>query len=868
MKNSRTCNLFTLLIFLFTFFSLCSLASATIPTYSSNSTNLTIAGSPVEHRMKWDVDTGLSGYIFSWYNGGNWTFSNISSNLESTTVQTKGTLGSNYVAGAFAPQSWGKNSNQWTNPGNVISSDNSRATEGTQNQAEDWYNFSFAVPTGSTINGVNMTFEYSSSVAGTSHSANFNVSNDGGTTYKPGCTMTTSATGDVNTTCGTFTSTWGFSWTTTQINDTAGNGLMIKGTKTDATSGNFRLDTLVVNVNYTGPGDTEANKTYTTYNDVYNNSFLEIIKNISVTVNVTAYSNTGSSGVNSNPDLWLEVYDGSNWIEIGNFSVTGTGNFTKSVAGNNIFSGWNTQTNRDIRIKGMYFDVNDEINYTDVWVSINSTGEFVNDSWTPFVNSTTSTITTVYANPTSDATIGTTGWNNPNNAFVYKTDSAVATTTNGGGTGQQESYYGYSLSIPGDATLLGIGVILNASASSGTGTNQIWVEISCDGGNTWSNSGRTTGDIPATYSNRTFGGNGDLWGLTCAVGASDIRVNVTNGATSTRTMRLDWVGVNVTYRNTTTYWDYGTWANVTKTVNLTKGALIKWCVYANDTSNDWNGTSCSDPFYYNTQEWGNLEVELIQPDVAKLNSVIENRTFFVNATVFCRGGPCGDVNGTLLYNLTYSYPNTAINTTIGEKPFFVNETPAYAMKACLNNPLIDGDFCNVTWVVNASGMVSTDWKIGVFFNSSYPTVQTNNTNNATISIITCTNDFNLGWSNIDFDLLNPSTNNQSAKGNANNLYNITLNYGSCNTDFYIDGSDFQNITYNSVIKVGNISWSNISSDINNGYFTLSTSKSLVKANIPESTNVTTWYWLNAPPVYTGIYNGTIYITGVNYGQAP
>jgi hypothetical protein len=42
------------------------------------------------------------------------------------------------------------------------------------------------------------------------------------------------------------------------------------------------------------------------------------------------------------------------------------------------------------------------------------------------------------------------------------------------------------------------------------------------------------------------------------------------------------------------------WSNVTKTVNSTTGATIAWCVYANDTSNNWNSTSCSSPFTYNT----------------------------------------------------------------------------------------------------------------------------------------------------------------------------------------------------------------------------------------------------------------------------
>jgi len=44
----------------------------------------------------------------------------------------------------------------------------------------------------------------------------------------------------------------------------------------------------------------------------------------------------------------------------------------------------------------------------------------------------------------------------------------------------------------------------------------------------------------------------------------------------------------------------GNWSNVTKIINSTVGCQIRWCVYANDTSGNWNGTSCETPFIYIT----------------------------------------------------------------------------------------------------------------------------------------------------------------------------------------------------------------------------------------------------------------------------
>ena len=42
------------------------------------------------------------------------------------------------------------------------------------------------------------------------------------------------------------------------------------------------------------------------------------------------------------------------------------------------------------------------------------------------------------------------------------------------------------------------------------------------------------------------------------------------------------------------------WTNVTKVVNSTVGATIRWCVYVNDSAGNMNSTSCANPFSYVT----------------------------------------------------------------------------------------------------------------------------------------------------------------------------------------------------------------------------------------------------------------------------
>ena len=313
---------------------------------------------------------------------------------------------------------------------------------------------------------------------------------------------------------------------------------------------------------------------------------------------------------------------------------------------------------------------------------------------------------------------------------------------------------------------------------------------------------------------------------------------------------------------------YTIWCNVTNPTNYISSDN-KVRVRLNSTIDNDQATLKEEYVqFYVSYTVGYLEVELVQPDPALISNVVQNSTFLINATVFCRAGPCGYVNGTLMYNLTSPYPDTPINTSVGDRPFFVNETPALAMKSCPNNPLNEGDFCNLTWIINATGDINTGWKLGVYFNSSYPEVQPNATLNATVSITSCTIDFTLQWSSISFGELIPNTYNNSAPGNSNNLYNITVNPGSCNLDLYIRGTDLVNTTLNSIIKVGNISWSNISSNINDGFSRLTETNSPIRLNVLPGTNVTTWYWLDVPPVYSGYYNGTIYIVGVLHGEAP
>jgi len=323
---------------------------------------------------------------------------------------------------------------------------------------------------------------------------------------------------------------------------------------------------------------------------------------------------------------------------------------------------------------------------------------------------------------------------------------------------------------------------------------------------------------------------------------------------------LEWVSTDCDFGNvladTPTKW----WCNKTSTPMNFNSSDRRVRIRINTTADSDVGLLKEDYVqYFIGYEASYLEVNLTRPDPSFTTNVIQNFTFPINATVVCRDGPCGEVTGIARYNLSSPNPDTSVNTTSGDKPFYVQEVPAEALKSC--GIMYKDQLCKLNWTINATGDTNTFWKIGVLFNSSYPEVQENHTDNSTVSITPCTEDFSLSWSSIRFGLLNPGAEKEPAPENDNNGYNITVNSGSCNLDFYIKGTELENKTLNSIIEVGNITWSNTSNSYASS-FNLTKTDEVIKLNMPQNTNVTTWYWINVPFVYTGYYNGTITITSV------
>jgi hypothetical protein len=267
--------------------------------------------------------------------------------------------------------------------------------------------------------------------------------------------------------------------------------------------------------------------------------------------------------------------------------------------------------------------------------------------------------------------------------------------------------------------------------------------------------------------------------------------------------------------------------------------------YATVTQNHTNNATIQIP-------GGNLEVNLDYPPIATTN-VDQNSTFTVNATVNCTIASCGNVYGTVRYNASSANPDTNINSTVGATPFY--NTSGAILQSC--GSMSQGQSCQLNWTINATGNFITGYKIGVLFNTSY---NQNHTDNATINIIECTEDSNIGWSSIDFGNLQPNTQGGQALLNPSNFYNIT-NKGTCTLKIWIKGTYLENTTLPSPnrIEVGNLTWSNTSNGYGNSY-NMTTSYVLLNSSFtPSIKNITTYYWLSVPPIYAGGYNGTLYI---------
>jgi hypothetical protein len=141
----------------------------------------------------------------------------------------------------------------------------------------------------------------------------------------------------------------------------------------------------------------------------------------------------------------------------------------------------------------------------------------------------------------------------PSNAHTL--DAVTASDINSGsGTGtsctstgkDRHRFFNYGFAIPSASSITGIEVRLDARADSTSGAPKMCVQLSWDGGTTWT-AAKSTATLATSVGAFSLGSANDTWGRTWSaanLADASFRVRVINVSSSTsRDFFLDWVGV-------------------------------------------------------------------------------------------------------------------------------------------------------------------------------------------------------------------------------------------------------------------------------------------------------------------------------------
>jgi hypothetical protein len=136
-------------------------------------------------------------------------------------------------------------------------------------------------------------------------------------------------------------------------------------------------------------------------------------------------------------------------------------------------------------------------------------------------------------------------------SFTTDTDSGTNKSTSCTDNGKDKhNYYNYNINIPGTAVIQGIQVRLDARADGTSGSPKICVQLSWDGGITWTTA-RSTTTLSTTEVTYSLGSTSDTWGRTWSssdFNNANFRLRVIDVASHpNRDFFLDHVAVNVTY---------------------------------------------------------------------------------------------------------------------------------------------------------------------------------------------------------------------------------------------------------------------------------------------------------------------------------
>lgn len=369
-------------------------------------------------------------------------------------------------------------------------------------------NYGFSIPSGVAIRGIEVRLDAMADNTSGSPRICIQLSWDAGTTWTTAKTTTTLATTMATFLLGSSTDTWGRTWSATEFAD-ANFRVRVIDVASDM-SRDFFLDWVAVRVHLGDPIGPMITSTPVTTGKVGLPYSYQAIATGTPSITWSLVSGPSGMSINANTGL-----------------VTWTPSAVESVAveitANNVALSFATQS------------------YT---VTVTAPGS------TPLLNPTAN------AAETSSAGDNNGYETTPGNAHVDDALNAVDTNSGSGNNSScsnnnkdKHRFYNYGFSIPSGSTITGIEVRLDARADATSGSPRICVQLSWDGGVTWTT--EQSASLGTSMNTYTLGGATNTWGRTWSLNDlsnANFRVRVINVASDTsRDFYLDWVAVRVYY---------------------------------------------------------------------------------------------------------------------------------------------------------------------------------------------------------------------------------------------------------------------------------------------------------------------------------
>jgi len=150
--------------------------------------------------------------------------------------------------GFKSPTATGSTVNQWTNPSNAYTSNNSDTWATASTQKQDYSSFGFSIPAGATIDGIEVSMEGGNVAGCPVCSVGVDLSWNGTTNYSAQKDISWNNGADTIKTYGGASDTWGRSWAVSEFSDA---NFFLRAEATDAVYGAPDVDHIKVKVYYT-----------------------------------------------------------------------------------------------------------------------------------------------------------------------------------------------------------------------------------------------------------------------------------------------------------------------------------------------------------------------------------------------------------------------------------------------------------------------------------------------------------------------------------------------------------------------------------------------------------------------------------------